>query len=462
MRKQSIFIFVTALIALMPNVFAIDTSKIMFYYGFENDDISGTNTLLDQIGRYNMQIFGSPVTGIAGRVGNTFVFDGVNDFLKNLSHHAKDDYNSGLTYNFWIRLNSTSGDPTVYMGEDGGAGGRQQFTFFPTATITFGCGGGCTIDPGLNGNGILNQWTMITTKINSSGIYLYVNAELNASSTTATMINGANDFWIGVDKGEAARFFDGAIDEFSGHNDTGGLSQADITELYNGGNGINPLAEEPNTIPPEITSYDMTSQGGCTNWNTSKSNPCSTSDTTPTTFITTKNPASCRVGKSDLNYTLLGDSRNCTGAGSTEHTCTLTPQDELTYVNSQIFIGCKNINGYENLTSTSGALSLTITGLEEGAANAIETGIQNALLTGYTIYTDQQVFARDLSNNQDTGTFDRVVKKGSKTWAFNYITDGEAHVGLFNLTHVLFVLEMANATNSTITNLVETMINNTR
>ena len=88
----------------------------------------------------------------------------------------------------------------------------------------------------------------------------------------------------------------------------------------------------------------MTSGGGegCINWRTDKTNSCITNDTTPTTFFTTNENAFCAVGISNLNYTNLGSSRNCTGGeGTAEHTCTLTMQDELTQENSSVMLASK-------------------------------------------------------------------------------------------------------------------------
>lgn len=226
----------------------------------------------------------------------------------------------------------------------------------------------------------------------------------------------------------------------------------------------------PDTTPPEINqnSYNMTSEGGegCINWRTDKTIPCSTGDTTPTVNFTTNEAAWCAIGTQNINfsdYNNLGVNRNCTtGQGATSHTCTLVDQDELVYENSTAYLSCKDSSGNMNITSTSGALSLTITGLEAAGDAAIGAGIQNALLSGYTNYTSLQIYARNLSNGQAKGRFDWAAKKGSKVWAFNYVTKGETHAALFNLTPVLYVLEMSNITGTNITKTVETMINATR
>ena len=218
----------------------------------------------------------------------------------------------------------------------------------------------------------------------------------------------------------------------------------------------------PDTTPPSITGYS--SQGSsCTNWNTNPANPCSTPDTTPTLYFNTSENAFCAIGRTNVNYTDMGSSRNCTsGEGTTEHACTLTGQDELVYEDSNVSLSCKDASGNENRTSTSGGLSLTVTGMEVAGDTSIGVGGQNALLSGYTNYTSQQVYARHFNGAQDVGTFDWLVKKGSKAWAFNYVTKGEQHVGMFNITPSLYVLEINNVTSANITKYVELLINATR
>ena len=212
----------------------------------------------------------------------------------------------------------------------------------------------------------------------------------------------------------------------------------------------------------------MTSEGGegCIIWNTNKATPCPTSDTTPTVNFTTNEPASCAIGTQDINfssYNNQGVNRNCTiGQGTLSHTCSLILMDELVYDASYIYISCEDANKNQNRNSTSGSLALSITGLETLGRDSMATGIQNALLSGYTNYTDLQIYARNLSNAQVKGTFDRVAKKGSKMWAFNRIGVSDSHVNMFNLTPVLYTLEFANKTSGYITNQTERLINATK
>lgn len=211
----------------------------------------------------------------------------------------------------------------------------------------------------------------------------------------------------------------------------------------------------PDTTPPGITSYNMTSAtggAGCINWNTDKNNACATSDTTPTVYIETNENAYCAIGVSDLSYTHMGALRNCTAGGGTNTiTCTLNPVDELTEETSFLYIGCKDLLGNEPLASTSGSLKVSLASgdLETGGRNSIEAGIQHALGSGYTVYTDQRIYARNSANQQAIGLFDKVVKMADRVWAFNFLTGSDAKVNMFNITPFLYVLEINTTVNST-------------
>lgn len=220
------------------------------------------------------------------------------------------------------------------------------------------------------------------------------------------------------------------------------------------------------TTPPGITSYNMTSSGGCTNWNIDKNNPCTTSNTLPIVSFATNESAFCRIGVTNVNYTSMGVTRNCLGGeGTIQHACTLTQQDQLTQQSSFIYLSCKNANNNENPASTSGALALTITGLvadEPQGVAAIETGISNALVSGYTVHSNQKIYVRRLDGTQSYGTFDRVAKWNGKIWAFNYITGLDNLMGMLNMTPVLHVLELANLSTATITSNVQATITSTK
>lgn len=217
------------------------------------------------------------------------------------------------------------------------------------------------------------------------------------------------------------------------------------------------------TTPVEITFYNLTVGAGCTNWNTDKNNPCNTSDLTPTVSFNTSENAWCSIGASNLNYTNMTSSRNCDGGeGTLKHSCELKSQDQLVYEDSYIYISCRDANYNENSTSTSGALRVNATDLESVSKDSIETGIRNALISNYALYTDQKVYARNSANNQAVGRFDKVVKKLNQIWAINRIGAYESFVNMFNITPTLYTLEITNKTSVQIINETELLINSTK
>ena len=159
----------------------------------------------------------------------------------------------------------------------------------------------------------------------------------------------------------------------------------------------------------------------------------------------------------------MGGNRTCSGNGTYEHTCTLINQDALATETSYIYIGCQDLFGNENLTSTSGALKITLStpDAETSARNAIEAGVRQAL-SGYTIYTAQRVYVRDAANNQGTGIVDKVVKWMNKIWAFNYLTENQTAAGMFNITPVFYILEMKNISVGSINSTVSQLILDTK
>ncbi|MBI4453991.1 hypothetical protein HY636_05085 [Candidatus Woesearchaeota archaeon] len=366
----------------------------------------------------------------------------------------------------------------------------------------------CYIIEVLPGSGIINLTIDLADQINPSGGRLLLWDNVTGNLEGNVTITGSGNLAVNINISSAAQTADGRvfIAAFAGsHAWTRVYKDPSNKPVTSNGINVHESAQPPSgdfglancrsaqfnlvnqhglvlvdwtnisadTTPPSITYYNLTSStNGCENWNTNKSNACNTSSVTPTVQFNTSKNAWCAVAGSsssislNLNYTDMGSSRNCTGAasgeGTREHFCTLTNQDELVYDASYLFISCKDSSNNQNRTSTSSALKLSITGLEASGRNSIGLGIQNALLSGYTNYTDLQIYARNLSNGQVKGTFDRAAKKGNKMWTFNRIGVSDSHVNMFNLTPVLYTLEFANTTSARITNLTELLINATK
>jgi hypothetical protein len=188
---------------------------------------------------------------------------------------------------------------------------------------------------------------------------------------------------------------------------------------------------------PVTSAYNCTS---CNPPSGSTTSPYLTSDTTPTFRVNTNVNANCRIASQDWNYTAMGATRSCaTGDGLTRHICTLTSQDALSAESGSVYIACQGMDGSESAKSTSGPLA--ITGVATTPQAAIDYGIhQSVVWPQATVYQNQQVYLRDLNNNQKLATVDRVVVFGNQRWLINY-HNGSA-LGLFNLSSVVYSLDL--------------------
>lgn len=229
--------------------------------------------------------------------------------------------------------------------------------------------------------------------------------------------------------------------------------------------GFNDTKTDESSSAPSILTYNLSAPSGdCTSW---PSGTCTTDDTTPSVSITTDIDAHCIIGRVDGNwdyYDGSGEGGTCTGGGTISLICTLTPDDALTEENSNIYIACKDDFGNQGAASTSGALKVAIftQDLERYGRTSIESGISLALSSGYAVYTDQKVYARNSANVQKIGIFDKVVKWMNKIWAFNVITGNDTFVNMVNITPVLYTLEMSNITNTSVNSTVYQFIIDTK
>ena len=448
--KRFAFLMVFALVLLASSVFAFSNEPTDYIF-WDSGDIKYFN------GGYTVPADGDALTSHGYTTSTTSaVYDDDTVKIGNMSIYLPsgdigNKFNFGactdctLQFAFYDTSGGTSFD-RIQPNDDAGNWIGSLYTNTPGSQNYFVTHyGGNTTDLGIARATGWHNWTYY---MSPSAVYfeVYIDGTLVYNDTTAR-----------ANMGEVY---------FMSHPSYGLYYNLDYIMLWEGTPEDQPQPAGADSTPPEIDFYNMTSEGGagCINWNTDKTNPCVTNDTTPTVFFNTSENAFCAIGISDSSYTVLGSSKNCTGGeGTMEHTCDLTTQDIITEKNSNIYISCKDESDNENATSSSGALAIEIHAIETEGENAIGIGVQNALLDTYTNYTSQQVSARDLSDNQFLGTFDWVAKKASKIWAFNYISSGESHVaGTFNLTPVLYVLQLTNTTQQQVTLLVETMINDTK
>ena len=473
MRGAALFILI--FLAFMQISFAIPSEN--HRYGFNNTSNDGSGSI-------NLNSIGSPIFIQGGLAeGSHYVDCDGNDafytssfptnftkisfsWIMNASSaklqqpefwhiFALDAITSG--HNFWFSLGTdiSWGNAIRFSGENQNAGIQW-------------------ISSNLNDT-IFNVTTLVSVSISENQpIHIYVNGNeipMILSPNFGTFAQRTGDMSICSKMGDAGAsfltgFWEGGTDDFRIWFDN--LSKQDWTALYQ-----SYFASSSSDVnPPIISEYNVTTDGGCLSWNSNKNNACPTSSLLPTIQFTTNENAWCAIGGSrnngslNLNYTGLGNGRNCSftssGEGTNNHKCSLASLDEMVYEDSYLFISCKDSNGNQNLNSTSGPLRINSNSIESGAENAIRAAIQNSLINSYTNFSNQLIAVRSLTNLQAQGIFDLAAKKGNKTWAFSRIGRGESNIKMFNLTPVLYTLEFANVSTSNIARTVEKFINATR
>jgi len=185
--------------------------------------------------------------------------------------------------------------------------------------------------------------------------------------------------------------------------------------------------------------------------------PYETDDTTPTFKFNTSAYTFCRISDMNINYTTMSNSRDCSsGQNYSGHTCTLTAQDALVDYNTSVYISCS----YNESTNATTSLYMLISSLETpNSTEAIMQGIENSVIgSGATIYSNQKVYLRALNGSVFTNTVDKVAVYGNQRWIFNY-ENTTALGGLFNITSVVYSLDMKNMTVKAIRSNVTALIN---
>jgi len=431
------------LLASTPVALAINTLNVVSAYHF--DEGSGT-AINDSVGGRNLTTNSAWTTPKIGIYSAAFTTAG--------SQKATGTVNYGITnapysYSLWYYQNQTPGGSEAILWKNSTAHTSSVFAF----TRTPG-GVGCewydgTSNPYESFSPALGVWYHIVCSKNATATYMYVNGALNSTNSTGGYeTEGSAAVNLGAISGTAN--FNGQIDELIFFNKS--LTPAEVSDLYNGGQGL-AYPFTGTTVFSNVQCQDCTPVNATTP-------PYTTSDTTPTFNFNTDINANCRVANQDWNYTTMGNSRNCTtGEGATYHICTLTSQDALPADSGTMYIACKG-SGY-NETQKSSTGPLVIVGIAATDGDAIDVGVHHsAVWPQATVYANQQVYLRDVNNNQLLTTVDRVVVYGNQRWLINY--DNTTKLGLFNITPVVYSLDLTNLTLLQIESTVGAFINSTK
>ncbi len=219
--------FVIILLLVMTSSYSVivqNDNNARAYFNFSNNG-------LDATGRFTTITATSSPFQVTGILGDAFNYDGTDNF--DIVSVPVNTY--PLTFNAWVKTNSSSGDQGVTAIGSSAANNQYIGLFvmngFPTATTRNGAQLSATATTNISDG----EWHMITAVMSvANNRRIYVDGVLEDTETTSVSFPTNNQFAVGQNAdNQADQFFTGNIDEVSIWNKT--LVVAEIVQLYNGG-----------------------------------------------------------------------------------------------------------------------------------------------------------------------------------------------------------------------------------
>lgn len=208
------------------------------YYAFE--DGSGA-VATGSLGKYDMDLTNTPAF-VTGKIGDGINLSKGNSEWGNTSNISEVYGTKNWSVNVWTYLNTIDNvDPGAIFKigrDDAGGGVQQECMLVDELDTAFGywylaCPNNANAQANISSNNSVGQWMMMTAVYDGSDTYLYINNSLVAKQSNFINMT-AGQLWIG--KTVWNTYYDGIIDELGYWNRT--LTEAEITQLYNGGAGI--------------------------------------------------------------------------------------------------------------------------------------------------------------------------------------------------------------------------------
>lgn len=228
---------------------------LIAYWNFDD------GTANDMLGINNGTVNGAPVWTSAGKLGGTYYFDGLDDYIS-VPDSDSLDFTTNFTISFWGKnMDCTDGWDSILAKEAWGSGTGwmisavnynptwQQLEFFPNSDLYY------TNLLDVNPNPLSGStWAYITLTVNDTNMAYYVNGVMN--KTIEKLPITANSVPLYIMRDHMGDFMAGSIDEVAIWNRA--LTATEISYLYNGGAGRDYCAAAPEEIPtcgstPETT-----------------------------------------------------------------------------------------------------------------------------------------------------------------------------------------------------------------
>ena len=212
------------------SAFDWEDNSIISYYAFENDTLCQNNIT----GGVNGTLFGTITAGVTGKIGKAYNF--TSDYGA-INITGISDTSQDYSFQFWLQSRKPVHDSIIFDSQTG----RLYL-------LTYGSGVGGDIratgnafePPTGTANLTLDSWQHLIFVTNTTGWFLFVNGTRVGAIPARSAVNIGGKILIGNiyqgDSPETGAGFTGLMDEVAIWNRS--LSQSEITELYNSGDGI--------------------------------------------------------------------------------------------------------------------------------------------------------------------------------------------------------------------------------
>jgi hypothetical protein len=212
----------------------------------------GGNNAIDATGAHNGTVQNG-ATFAAGRVGQAFSLDGVNDYVS-VPHHATFNFSNAMTIEGWVKPTNGVNRYIITKGEDsfflavGGHGVAGNQLSFNLNNVSAGW---------LYGTSNLvtgGQWHHVAATYDGATIRLYVDGNLESSFARSGIIStGPSAVTIGARSG--ANYFAGLVDELAVYDHE--LNALQIKAIYNAGGAGRCALVAVDDLLPSAPSVDL-------------------------------------------------------------------------------------------------------------------------------------------------------------------------------------------------------------
>ena len=250
---------------------SLKTSLVSVYNGESNaNDSKGTNN-------------GTPQGGLTygtGKIGNAFVFNGSNSYVKLTTDTMK--FAGDFSISAWCYFSGASANTqTIFSNLTyDGTYGYGYYLYYMNNTLTFqinnslpfASGGNVQLNYGVN---IFNGWHLVTvTRKSSTGTKMYLNGNLVANNTSTYNPNYHSNMIPSIGSTDYGTTYNGLVSYYSNSGTkidalniwTKELTASEVSELYNSGNGAQYITNDfyKPTTNDALNTNNGTAVGGLT------------------------------------------------------------------------------------------------------------------------------------------------------------------------------------------------------